>query len=77
MVQLIKEGMPVAGKDKDKQPERRRFEEKERKVWSEDDRKKYLEMRSKLAPFIRDLTTPAKEDKPKDVDWLESMFGSK
>jgi hypothetical protein len=58
---------------KEKQPERRRFEEKDRKPWTDEQRSSYENMRSKIAPFIRDLTTPPKTEKKKD--FFEELFG--
>ncbi len=60
-------------KKEEKQKERRRFEEKERKPWTEEQRKEYEKRRVALAPYIRDLTTPAvkeEEEKPKSI-WDE------
>lgn len=61
---------------KEEQPERRRFDEKDRKAWSEDDRKKFLGIASGLAPFVKHLTTPAKEEKKEsDFDgFIRSLF---
>jgi hypothetical protein len=55
-----------------KQPERRRFEEKERKPWTEEQRSSYNKAKERLAPLVRDITTPAKKEKEKD--WLESLL---
>lgn len=53
-------------KEKEKKQNRRRFEEPERKPWSEDERNKYAALRDRLAPIVRDLTTPAVSEKKKD-----------
>jgi hypothetical protein len=55
--------------------ERRRFEDKDRKPWSNEEREQYEKMRSKLAPIIRDLTTPPPAPKQeKKKDFLEELF---
>lgn len=51
---------------KDQQPDRRRFEEENRKPWTKEERETYEALRTRLAPLVRDLTTPAKEEKKKD-----------
>jgi hypothetical protein len=51
---------------KEEKQELRRFEEKDRKPWTEEQRKAYVAMRDKLKPFIVDLTTPAPTEKKKD-----------
>ena len=57
---------------KSKQPERRRFEETERKPWTDEQRLSYEKQRARIAPFIKDLTTPALKAKEKDL--LEELF---
>lgn len=57
---------------KDEKQNRRRFEEQERKPWTEDERKKFLDTASKIAPYVRHLTTPAVKEKEKDP--LEALF---
>lgn len=63
-------------KEKEEKPERRRFDEKDRKPWSDDERKKFTEITGKLAPFVKHLTTPAREEKKKDdfADFFSSLF---
>ena len=46
--------------------EKRRFEDPERKPWTEEDRAAYLKRRDALAPLVRDLTTPARSAKKRD-----------
>jgi len=54
------------------QTNRRRFEDKDRKPWTKEEREAYEKRRDLLAPIIRDLTTPAPEAKKKD--FLEELF---
>jgi hypothetical protein len=50
----------------DKQ-ERRRFDrDKEFKIWTKEERDGYEALRNRLAPIVRDLTTPAPKEKKKD-----------
>lgn len=58
---------------KHKQEEKRRFEEKDRKVWTSEEREKYEARRAALAPLIRDLTTPARTEKKRDP--LDALLG--
>jgi hypothetical protein len=51
---------------KETQANRRRFEEAERKPWTEEERKAFLKRADLLAPFVRHLTTPAPAEKKKD-----------
>ena len=60
---------------KQKQPERRRFEEAERKPWTKEERDAYEKTRARLAPIVRDIVTPARADKPKEVDPLDRLLG--
>lgn len=64
---------------KEEREERRRFEVpegSERKAWSKEDRESYLATREKLAPFIRDITTPARKKEEKKKDFFEELFKS-
>jgi hypothetical protein len=56
-----------------KQQERRRFEESDRKPWSKEERETYEKMRARLAPIVRDLTTPARAEKKRDP--LDVLLG--
>lgn len=49
-----------------KKLEKRRFEDAERKPWTKEQREKYEATRTALAPFIKDLTTPARTEKRRD-----------
>ena len=55
------------------QEERRRFEESERKPWTEEERTAYQKRRDLLAPIVRDLTTPARTAKKRDP--LDALLG--
>lgn len=47
--------------------ERRRFEdEEERKPWTKEEREEFEETATRLRPYIRHLTTPARAPKKKD-----------
>jgi hypothetical protein len=58
---------------KEKQAERRRFEEKERAPWTTEQREAYEKRRAALAPIVRDLTTPARAEKKRDP--LDVLLG--
>jgi hypothetical protein len=53
--------------------EKRRFEEEDRKPWTDEQRTKFNETAAKLAPFVKHLTTPPKKEKEKDP--LEEFLG--
>lgn len=55
------------------QEERRRFEEQDRKPWTEEQRAEYIKRRDALAPYIRDLTTKPREAKKRDP--LDVLLG--
>lgn len=55
------------------EPDRRRFDDEDRKPWTAEERADYEAKRSRIAPFIRDLTTPAKAEKKKD--FLSELLG--
>jgi hypothetical protein len=60
---------------KEKKVERRRFEDTDRKPWTDEERAKYEARRSALAPLVRDLTTPARKEKEKTSDPLAELLG--
>lgn len=67
-------GKPNSG-NKSKPAERRRFEEQDRKIWTAEEREQYMKRREVLAPYIRDLVTPPKEEKKKKDPFFGDLLG--
>jgi hypothetical protein len=55
-----------------KNTNKRRFEDKDRKPWTKEEREAYEKAREKLRPFVRDLTTPHVEEKKPGL--LDDLF---
>ena len=55
-----------------KEPNRRRFDDTDRKPWTEEQRKEFIKRADLLAPLVRHLTTPVPAEKKKD--FLEELF---